>query len=92
MVNGRGQLGSFEFHMLEKLNLPQFPYLQNKVIVAPVLFGENSVKTHVRHLAWSLEHRKCAGRIHLGCCAWFWGVFVRRDIDTLEWPLDGGLF
>lgn len=51
MVNGRGQLGSFEFHMLENLNLPQFPYLQNKVTVAPVLFGENSVKTHVRHLA-----------------------------------------
>lgn len=61
VVNGIGQLGSFEFHILEKLTLPQFPYLQNEVIIASVLFGENSLKTHVRHLAWSLAYRKCVG-------------------------------
>lgn len=90
MVNGRGQLGSFGFHVLGKLTLPQFPYLQNEVIIVPVLFGEGSVKTHVRHLAWSLAHRKGTGRIHLECCAWSWVALVKRDTDTLERALKGG--
>lgn len=62
MVNGIGQLGSFWFEVLEKLTLRQFHYLRSKLIILPMLFGENSVKTHIRHLAWSPAHRKCAGR------------------------------
>lgn len=62
MVNGIGQLGSFWFQVLEKLTLRQFHYLWSKVIIGPILFGENSLKTYIRHLAWSLAHRKYAGQ------------------------------
>ena len=44
VVNGRGQIGSLGFRVLEKLALPQFLCLRNEVIIAPIVFGVDQVK------------------------------------------------
>lgn len=58
MVRGIGQLESFGFQILEKLSVS----VSLAVIIVLFLLSENSVKTRVRQLAWSLAYRKCAGR------------------------------
>lgn len=71
MVNGIGQLGSLGFQVLEKLTVPWFCYLQNEVIIASILLGENSVKPVEGswHGLWLIG--SMLAKIHLECCAWF---------------------